>query len=138
MTTLHKTAASLRFFGDDLDPDEITGRLGGQPTVGARKGGTWLTSVGVEKTAFQGQWRITVDRRSPGNLDGQVRELFAPLTTDLGVWKELSSRFQADVFCGLFMNEYHEGISLSPETLAAIGLRGLSLDMAIYGPEDQV
>jgi hypothetical protein len=137
MTELNKTAASLRFFGDDLDPEEITRRLGGQPTVGVRKGGIWLTSLGREKTAYKGQWRLTVERRSPGDLDGQVAELFAPLTTDLAVWHDLSSRFQADVFCGLFLNEFNEGISLSPETLSAVGLRGLSLDMDIYGPDDE-
>ena len=137
MTELHKTAASLRFFGDDLDPDEITLRLGAKPTVGVRKGGTWRTSVGVEKTASKGQWRMTVERRSPGDLDGQLEELFAPLTTDLAVWRDLSGRFQADVFCGLFLNEFNEGISLSPRTLEALGLRGLSLDMDVYGPGDQ-
>ena len=137
MTELHKTAASLRFFGDDLDPDEVTVRLGAKPTVGVRKGGTWRTLVGVEKTASKGQWRMTVERRSPGDLDGQLEELLAPLTTDLAVWRDLSGRFQADVFCGLFLNEFNEGISLSPRTLEALGLRGLSLDMDVYGPGDQ-
>jgi len=136
MTELHKTAASLRFFGDDLDPDEIAGVLGGQPTVGVRKGGLWLTSLGAEKIAYKGQWRLTVEERSPGDLDGQIAELFATLTTDLAVWNDLSHRFQADVFCGLFLNEFNEGISLSPETLTAVGSRGLSLDMDIYGPGD--
>jgi hypothetical protein len=70
-------------------------------------------------------------------LNGQVAELFATLTTDLPVWNALSRRFQADVFCGLFLNEANEGIILSPETLTAIGLRGLSLNMDIYGPDDE-
>lgn len=135
MGELHKTAASLRFFGDDLDPEELTRRLGRAPTVGVRKGGIWLTSRGAEKTAHRGQWRVTVERRSPGDLDGQVAELLSPLSTDLAVWNDLTSRFKADVFCGLFLNEFNEGLSLSLETLKALGLRGLSLDLDIYGPD---
>lgn len=136
MPELHRTAASLRFFGDDLDPDEITRLLGAQPTVGVKKGAVWRTSLGAKKTAYKGQWRLTVERRSPGDLDGQVAELFAALTTDLTVWNELSRRFQADIFCGLFLNEFNEGISLSRETLTAVGSRALSLDMDIYAPND--
>lgn len=135
MGKLHKTAASLRFFGDDLDPEEITRRLGGAPTVGVSKGSIWLTSSGAEKTARRGQWRVSVERLSPGDLDGQVAELLTPLTTDLAVWNDLTRRYEANVFCGLFLNEFNEGLSLSPETLEALGLRGLSLDLDIYGPE---
>jgi hypothetical protein len=38
-------------------------------------------------------------------------------------------------FCGLFLDEMNEGISLSPDTLAAIGSRGLSSGLDIYGPD---
>lgn len=137
MGELHKTAASLRFFGDDLDPEEITRRLGGAPTVGVRKGGIWLTSSGAEKTSPRGQWRITAERRSPGDLDAQVAELLTPLSTDFAAWNDLTRRFRADVFCGLFLEEFNEGVSLSPETLKALGLRGLTLNLDIYGPDSQ-
>lgn len=137
MPSLYETVASLRFFGDDLDPEEITRLLGRPPTVGAKKGGAWLTSMGLEKVADRGSWRRETERRSPGDLDAQIAELFAQLTDDLEVWNDLSRRFQADIFCGLFLNEFNEGISLSPETLAAVGSRGLSLDMDIYGTEDE-
>jgi len=133
MSTVHNTVASLRFFGDDLDPGEITRLLGASPTVGVRKGGVWLTASGAEKIARRGSWRLNVEDRSPGNLDAQIAELFGPLTTDLAVWHELSSRFDADIFLGLFLQESNEGISLAPDTLRAVGSRGLLLDMDIYG-----
>ncbi|HEU0311240.1 MAG TPA: DUF4279 domain-containing protein [Sphingomicrobium sp.] len=135
MSELHETAASLRFFGDDLDPDEITSLLGAIPTVGVKKGGVWLTSLGAEKTATRGSWRVNVERRCPGDLDAQIAELFATLSPNLAVWKDLSRRFDADVFCGLFLKEFNEGISLAPETLTAIGSRGLTLDLDIYKRE---
>jgi hypothetical protein len=137
MTILHQTAASLSFFGDDLDPDEITRLLGGKPTVGVRKGGVWHTELGVPKTAYRGSWRVRVARRSPGDLDSQVAELFAPLSNNMAVWNDLSRRFKARIFCGLFLNEFNEGLVLAPETLIAIGSRGLNLDLDIYAPEEE-
>lgn len=137
MSEVSETASSLRFFGDDLDPDEITRLLGGTPTIGVSKGGIWLTSNGAEKIATRGSWRLNVERRSPGDLDGQIAELFENLSLEVAVWKDLSRRFQADVFCGLFLNESNEGISLSSETLTAVGSRGLTLDIEIYGPEGE-
>ena len=59
------------------------------------------------------------------------------LTADLAVWQELTTRFRADVFCGLFMDESNEGQSLSPHTLKALGERNLMLDLDIYGPIEE-
>lgn len=132
MSELEKTAVSLRFFGDDLDPDEITRRLGCEPTVGVRKGGIWLTAQGREKVAGRGSWRLHVERRSPGDLDAQILELLAKLSADLNVWTELSERFNADVFCGLFMASGNAGLTLNPRTIAAVGERGLMLNFDIY------
>jgi hypothetical protein len=136
MSGLHKTVATLRFFGDDLDPEEITKLLGADPTVGVRKGGIWLTASGAEKMARRGSWWLNVEDRSPGDLNAQISEMFAPLTTDLTIWNELSRRFSGDVFVGLFLGESNEGNDLTPDTLAAVGLRGLELDLDIYGASD--
>jgi hypothetical protein len=133
MSTIHNTVATLRFFGDDLDPGEITSLLGASPTVGVRKGGVWLTSGGTEKVARRGSWRLNVDDRSPGDLDAQIAELFVSLTNDLTIWNALTSRFDANIFLGLFLHESNEGISLAPETLKSVGSRGLLLDFDIYG-----
>ena len=134
MSAVYKTAVTLRFFGDDLDPDDLTARLGAQPTSCSRKGGTWKTSSGVEKPALRGSWRLESARRRPGDLSAQIRELLEPLTSDFSVWQDLASRFRADLFCGLFMQESNEGITIEPETLAMIGERSLLLDLDIYGP----
>jgi len=132
MGELRQTSASLRFFGDDLDPDEISAALGAEPTVGVRKGGVWSTSRGVAKLANSGSWRLHAERRTPGDLEGQVAGLLEPLTSDLNVWKTLTRRFQADIFCGLFLATGNDGASLSPQTLLAIGARGLSIELDIY------
>jgi hypothetical protein len=71
---------------------------------------------------------------SPGDLDSQIDQLLAPLSGDLSVWLRLSSDFDADIYCGLFMQEECEGLGLSPRTLSRLGERGLVLNLEIYGP----
>jgi len=136
VTELHRSAASLGFYGDDLDPDELTAGLGGVPTVGVRKGGIWLTSRGAEKIASTGSWRIEAEYRSPGDLDGQVRALLAPLTGDFDIWRDFSTRFGGRIFAGAFLAEWNEGARLEADTIAALAERGLYFDLDIYAPED--
>ena len=135
MAELHETRLTLRFFGDDLDPDEVTARLGLPPSVGVRKGGIWRTRNGTEKVARTGSWRLEAEDRTPGDLDGQISELLGALNDNLSVWQELTARFEADIFCGLFMREGNEGISLHPDTMMKLGKRNLSLDFDLYGPD---
>jgi hypothetical protein len=138
MAAVSRTRASLRIFGDDLDPDEVSALLGTPPTLSGKKGEVWFDKRGVEQTARTGRWLLRVTRRQPGDLDGQLAELLSPLTPDIGVWHSLVARFKADIFCGLFLEESNEGLEIRPETLKMIGSRGLSLGFDIYGapPEE--
>ena len=68
----------------------------------------------------------------PEDLDGQVQELLGKLTQDLKVWAALAQQFQIDMFCGPFMQSANEGATLSPDTLAAMGNRGIKLSLDIY------
>lgn len=88
------------------------------------------------KIAVRGSWRIKAERQSPGDLDRQITSLLAPLSKDFDSWKDLSSRFRGRLFCGLFLEEGNEGISLSPETMSMIAERGLLLDLDIYAPDE--
>ncbi len=126
------TTASLRFFGDDLDPDAISVLLGASPTSSARKGEIWINSRGVKRTARTGRWLLEAVRSQPGDLDNQLVELLSPLTQDIEVWRSLVAQFSGDIFCGLFMEEGNEGVELRAETLVMIGARGLSLGFDIY------
>lgn len=134
MAGIGRTRASLRIFGDDLDPDAISKLLGASPTLSSRKGGVRIDSRGIEHTERTGRWLLQADCRRPGGLDCQIVELFSQLTSDIAVWRSLAARFKADIFCGLFMEESNEGFELRAETLVMIGSRGLSVDFDIYGP----
>jgi Domain of unknown function (DUF4279) len=135
MTALSKTAASLRIFGQDLDPDEITHLLGKEPDVTERRGQVIRSPTsGTERTVRRGRWSIRVERRSPGDLDEQIAALLSGTIDDLSVWQRVTSVFDADVFCGLFLKEENEGVEVAPTTLKKLGDRGLRLSLDIYAP----
>lgn len=128
-----KSAVSLRFRGDKLQPDELSGLLRCEPDASAPMGGVWRTPGGTERIASTGMWHKAVARRLPGNIDGQIAELLALMTSDLAVWRQLTMDLRGDVFCGLFLGESNQGLTVSPGTLLALGERGLRLDMDVYG-----
>ena len=57
------------------------------------------------------------------------------MSQDMDAWRDVSARYRANIFCGLFLASWNDGMSLRPETLAALGARGLILDLDIYTPE---
>lgn len=133
MTALSRTAASLRIFGQDLDPDEVTNLLGKKPDNAERRGQVIRNpKSGTERTARRGRWSIKVERRSPGDLDAQIAALLDGTTDDLSKWQKVTSAFDADIFCGLFLEEENEGLVLAPTTLKKLGDRGLRLSLDIY------
>lgn len=126
--------ASVRFGGDALNPGEVTRLLGSPPTLGRRKG-ELMRPDGVSKAvARTGVWLLKATPRSPGDLDAQVAELLDQLIPDLAVWRDLAARYQADLSCGLFMDESNEWLGLTARTLQALGERRLSLGLDIYDP----
>lgn len=137
MAELYKTAASLRIIGDDLDPEEITNQLGKQPDASEKRGETIRLPSGRERIARRGRWSVKVESLSPGDLDAQVKDLLSGTTNDIDIWRTITSRFRADIFCGLFLNEGNEGLIVSPNTLKLLGDRGICLGLDIYaGPKD--
>ena len=134
MAAIARTLASLRIIGDDLDPNEITKMLGAAPTQAARMGERRAGKSGREIVARTGSWRLEAAEREPGDLDAQLREIFAQVTSDLAVWSELRRHFRCDLFCGLFLDDGNESLDLEPETLGLIAARGLRLCLDIYGP----
>lgn len=127
-----QTAATLRFIGDDLDPDRVTEVLEKEPTSTKKRGEPYKLANGMELIARFGAWSFSVPYMQPGDLDRQIKLLLDGTTPDLSAWQQLSSSYRAEVFCGLFLHSYNEGISISAGTLKRLGDRGLQLDLDIY------
>ncbi len=125
--------------GDALIPGEITAMMGAQPTYSQVNGEVLIgKNTGIKRIAKFGMWQMDTDRREPGDLDGQIQETLGKLTDDLDVWSEIGKRFEVDFFCGLFMAESNEGLSISSRTLALLGQRGIELDLDIYGQDREL
>jgi hypothetical protein len=138
MAQLAKSAASLRITGDDLVPEEITKLLGGSPTLAYAKGdkkvGHKTGKVWIRKG---GMWSLSAANRKPEDLDGQIDEILSQLSSDLSIWAEIGKRFKIDLFCGFFMKECDEGLTLSARSMAALGVRGIEAGFCLYGPDEK-
>ena len=138
MAQVRKSAACMRIHGDDLDPEEITRLLGATPTRAIRKDEKIVGQVtGRVRVAKSGLWQLKVSDRTPEDLDGQIEEILSQMTDDLAIWRGISETYPMDLFCGLFLGVHNEGMSLSAKSLAALGERGIELDLDIYSGSDE-
>ncbi len=138
MPAFDHSLVTLRFFGDDLLPEEVSALLGATPTVSHHKGQELKGSQsGAVRAARTGSWRLDAEPREPEDLEEQIFEILDQLTGDLAVWQSLA-RFRPDLFCGLFMGSSNDGVSLSPRVLLALGERGIELGLDIYDAEEEV
>jgi hypothetical protein len=134
LSQIHHSAACLRIFGDNLEPDEITQVLGCLPTIAQRTGEVIRYQSGRERVVKCGNWRLKAERAEPEDINAQVRWLLSQVELDLSVWKSLAGKFDVDVFCGLFMQGSNDGMSLAPDVMALMGERGIHLELDIYTP----
>ncbi len=135
MACIYRSTATLRIIGDDLVPDEISHLLGPSPTHAQTKGDEIVgKKTGNVRIAKFGMWRLQASDCEPEDLNSQIQFILDRLTNDLVIWKSLASRYKMDLFCGLFMECGNEGMDISPESLLALGSRGIKLDLDIYGP----
>jgi hypothetical protein len=132
MAALAHSRATLRVFGDELQPEEISALLGARPTTARYRGQRNEEGRGpaVWRT---GSWRLSADDADPADPDQQVAQILDQLTADLAIWQSLVARFKIDMFCGWFMDEQNEGVRLSAHTLRLLGERGILLDLDLYG-----
>jgi hypothetical protein len=81
---------------------------------------------------------LEADDTAPADVDAQVNAILDRLTTDEMVSGRLRARYNVNLFCGWFMDRVNEGVSIEPETMSALGARGILLDVDLYGgPVDE-
>ena len=134
MSFISRSTAALTFHGPDLVPYELTSKLGSPPTRSHQKGEKKCNS---DLTWSTGYWSFDAAERTPGDLGGQIEELFNDLTDDMNAWQDLTSRSEARVFVGLFLNEQNEMIDLSPATLKLLAERNIRIAFDIYAGSNE-
>ena len=129
--------ATLRIYGDSLDPDAVSRLLGCEPTVAERKGEHIVgPKTGAVRVVRTGSWRLQATRTEPEDLPAQIDELLGKLTSDLGAWAKVRETYRIDLFVGLFMNSGNNGLSISYAHLRSLGERGIELGLDVYDHSD--
>ena len=126
-----RVCGSLRFFGDDLEPEEISTALGHQPTSAFRKGDALPGRY--HRVARTGGWLLEAPTTDPPDVEDSIKRLLSQLSSDLESWRSLTERFSTDIFCGLFLDEFNRGFALSASLLRALADRNLKVGFDIYG-----
>ncbi len=124
---------TLRVFGKDVDPNEITRLFGCEPSSSARTGAV-LNVNGHTRIVREGYWRLESERAST-DIEEQIPLLLGRVTDDLGIWRSLTLRHRVDLFCGLFLDADNRGFDLSPSVLRQLADRELKVGFDIYAPE---
>jgi hypothetical protein len=141
MVKIRKSNVALRIIGDDLIPNEITALLGTSPTRAIVKGETGKHIIGPKagdvRVATSGMWTLDASDRQPENMNSQIQEIFSRMTDDLSVWQSITRRFRVDLFCALWLTGCDNGMTLSSQSLVALGKRGIELGLCIYGDAEE-
>lgn len=131
-----RCSVCLRVFGDDLEPDVVSELLQAEPTSSCRKGEI-RRGRRYDRVEPRGRWLLAIDQAQGVPLDELINRLLDRLTDDLVVWRELTGRYNVDLFCGLHLELWNRGLGLSPRTLVRVGERGLELGLDIYFVADE-
>lgn len=130
MAAIARVRASLRVFGDVLEPEEVSALLGHPPTRSHRKGDKCgPNGASVEPT---GAWILDSRISEKNEVEDHVESILALLTSDHDEWSSLTERFSASILCGIFLDQYNEGFELSPRLCKALANRGLVIAFDIY------
>ncbi len=130
MAAIARVRASLRVFGDTLEPEEVSALLGHEPTRFHRKG----DKCGPHGTSIEptGAWILDSRISEKSEVEDHVEWILSVLTTDVDEWSSLTERFSASILCGVFLDQYNEGFELSPRLCQALASRGLVIAFDIY------
>lgn len=102
-------SATLRVFGDDLPFEDITARLGVEPTHRHRKG----EKKGPRSPGFrQDAWHYTAPVPETEPLEHHLAALWEIVRPALPYLLDLKQRHAVDVFCGYRSNCDHAGFEI--------------------------
>lgn len=106
MPNTNRAHVTIRFWGSDLEPPELTRLLAAEPSSAEKTSYISKSGTQVMKQAF---WLVEYDE-DPVSVDveRQLSTLLDKLTDDLDVWRQLASQFKVDVFCAIFADNWNQ------------------------------
>ncbi|HEX5139989.1 MAG TPA: DUF4279 domain-containing protein [Dehalococcoidia bacterium] len=122
---------TICFYGDDLEPDELTRLLGMAPTHAHRPGDPVL-STRFRNTYKKGAWILDLDDVEGADPEDAIIQLLQWLPVDDPIWLELTAAFDVRIGLSLVLKDWTRGFSLGAATLERLGALGLRLDVEIW------
>ncbi len=133
-----ETCVTLAVYGDALDPEEVSRRLGSAPTWAFRKGETRRQN-GREGRPMKHRARfLTVEGVAPVGVDELTTQLLGRFSKDEQFWKELCRDYVVQIRVGIFTGGWNRGFDVRPETTKLVALTGATWGFDLYfdGEED--
>jgi hypothetical protein len=65
-------------------------------------------------------------------LEKKVEALLGEFTKEINTWKRATEYIKADIFCGLFLDEWNQGFSLTPLLMKELSDRNLEIGFDVY------
>lgn len=127
---------SLRFFSETEHPIELTALLGLEPLECHPPNFTHTTPDGAEMTFRQGVWLYAIRGPEGSQLQDGLEYLLSLLPDDSALWRQLTSKYAADIFCEFAVPPHSCSVELSPDIMRGLVERHLTLnlDMTPSGP----
>lgn len=129
----HEVKVTVRFVGDNVEPEMLTSKLGIQPSKTHVKG---ELSTGRSSHAYPtGYWGIDSPYSSDQGFEEHLEYLLDILEPKLPILKQLEEMgLSPNFYCGFFAAEKDSDIyiRLDPTILERLGRLGASLDFHIY------
>lgn len=128
-----KAFASLRLYGDELVPENISRLLRIEPSDSAAKGSQFTSRSGKTRTARTGLWILSTEFHIEStNLEDHIEWLMDQMEPAGVIPTDLPGVSWGDVFCYWLSATGHGGPELSPDLLARLGKLRLKLGLDIY------
>jgi uncharacterized protein DUF4279 len=124
--------ASIRIFGETLQPEEIGAALGLKATRTHSKGQP--RSPRFKAVWRESFWSLQSPLGKDRDLASHLRWLLDTLEPKLTVIRSLSEKYQVNLFCGLISGNGEGGFTLDSTTLARIAKLGVPLVVDLYPP----
>ena len=124
-----ETHVSLIIAGQDLDPTDISRRLGSDGTSSHRAGDPRRRSGTPYK---QGLWLLGLQGRAPQSPDELTLQLLARLPDDQQTWNDLSKQYEVEIRFGVFMSGWNRGFDLSPAVVERIHRLRATIGFDLY------
>jgi hypothetical protein len=123
---------TLTITSDDLQPNEISGLLGIQPTAHHLRGAPFGKRG---RTLNFGRWSLSTGRldfRSGRSCEDQFDDFMRSIPDDTAVWERITAQHEAQVLIYLWMRTWNREFDISAFALGELARRRLRLHIDTY------